>query len=51
MIKPMGAEINDDLFSLGLIVLMIVTKGKPEDFYYWHKTDKIFVGSINLKHI
>ena len=42
---------NDDFFSLGVIVLMIITKGKPEDFYHWHKTDKIFVGSVNLKHI
>ena len=51
MIKPVDASINDDLFSLGLIVLMIVAKGNPEDFYLWHKTEKVFVGSINLKHV
>jgi hypothetical protein len=38
MIKPMDASIGDDLFSLALIVLMIVVKAKPEDFYVWHKT-------------
>ena len=51
MIKPLDASKNDDFFSLGLIVLMIIVKGKPEDFYHWHKTEKIFVGSVNLKHI
>lgn len=51
MIKPFDASIDDDLFSLALIILMIVARSKPEDFYIWHKTEKIFVGTINLKHI
>lgn len=51
MIKPIDASIDDDLFSLGLIVLMIVGKSQPEDFYLWHKTEKVFVGSVNLKHV
>jgi len=51
MIKPVDASVDDDFFSLALIVLMIVGKSRPEDFYLWHKTDKIFVGSINLKHV
>lgn len=51
MIKPVDAAIEDDYFSLALIVLMIVSKSRPEDFYIWHRTEKVFVGTINLKHI
>lgn len=51
MIKPVDASIEDDYFSLALVVLMIVSKSKPEDFYIWHRTEKVFVGTINLKHI
>lgn len=51
MIKPIGASKADDLFSLALIVLMIANKCKPEDFYLWHRTEKVFTGSVNLKHI
>ncbi len=51
MIKPVDASMDDDLFSLAIIVLMIAAKSKPEEFYLWHKTDKVFVGTINLKHI
>lgn len=51
MIKPVDAAIEDDYFSLALIVLMIASKSKPEDFYIWHRTEKVFVGTINLKHV
>lgn len=51
MIKPVGSSMNDDLFSLALIVLMIVSGSTPQQFYIWHKTDKILAGSLNTKHI
>ena len=51
MIKPVGTSIKDDLFSLALIVLMIVSGRKPQYFYFWQKTDKVVIGSFNVKHI
>lgn len=51
MIKPVDASIEDDLFSLALIVLLIVSKTTPQHFYNWHKTEKVFVGCLNFKHL
>jgi len=51
MIKPVGSSINDDYFSLALIVLMIVSGSTPQHFYIWHKSNKILAGSFNTKHI
>ena len=51
MIKPIGSSINDDFFSLALIVLMVISGSTPQHFYLWHKTDKILAGSFNKKHI
>lgn len=38
MMKAYDFNITDDLFSLGLIILMIIAGGKPENFYTWQKT-------------
>lgn len=51
MIKPYEFNITDDFFSLGLIILMIIAKGKPENFYNWHKTEKFLMGTFKMKYI
>lgn len=51
MMKPYEFNISDDLFSLGLIILMIIAKGSPDNFYSWHTTDKFLAGSFKMKYI
>ena len=49
--KPTEFTIHDDLLSLGLIVLMIVTKSTPQHFYHWKSTERLFTGALNVKFI
>ena len=49
--KSYDLTIKDDLFSLGMIVLMIIGKGTPERLYNWKQKDKYLNGNMNLKYI
>jgi hypothetical protein len=51
VIKPSDSSIYDDLFSLGLIILMIIAKGNPANFYTWNKSERILLASFNTKYI
>jgi Na+-transporting NADH:ubiquinone oxidoreductase subunit NqrD len=51
MMKAYEFNISDDLFSLGLIILMVIAGGRPENFYSWQKTEKFLVGSFNMRYI
>lgn len=49
--KPYEFNLSDDLFSLGLIILMIISKGTPDHFYSWHATEKFLAGSFKMKYL
>lgn len=51
MMKPYEFNLADDLFSLGLIILMIIARGTPDHFYAWHATDKFLAGSFKMKYL
>lgn len=51
MMKPYEFNLTDDLFSLGLIILMIIARGTPAHFYAWHASDKFLAATFNLKYL
>jgi hypothetical protein len=51
VIKPTDTDLNDDLFSLGLITLTLAAKTNPDHFYTWRKSEKLITGNFNTKHI